>query len=175
MPGWWGSLTQGAGIDLADVNNDGRPDLVMVHVDNAEGENQGFYRIGWDLDAAGAVREWGPIVAIPGRWGPETQGAGVALADLDGNGRPEIVVFHVDNLPGDNHGYYRIGWNLDQAGNVTGDWSGPFPIAGWFGSETAGAGIAAGNVGGTGRPDLVVFHVDNPFGDNQGHYRVLIL
>jgi hypothetical protein len=39
-----------------------------------------------------------------------TYGTGVAVADLDADGRPELIVFQVDNPPGHNHGYYKIGW-----------------------------------------------------------------
>ena len=34
-------------------------------------------------------------------------------------GRPEVVVFHIDNPSGGNHGYYRIGLGLNSAGQIT--------------------------------------------------------
>jgi hypothetical protein len=37
----------------------------------------------------------------------------VAVADLDGNGRPDLVVFHVDSPVGANAGFYRVGRGLD--------------------------------------------------------------
>jgi hypothetical protein len=101
------------------------------------------------------------------------QGAGIALADTNGNGRLDLIVFHVDNPGGENHGYYRIGRDLDANGNITGGWGPIVPVAGWFGAENQGAGIAVGNINGNGRPDLVVFHVDNPGGENHGYYRVM--
>jgi hypothetical protein len=51
---------------------------------------------------------WGQITAVPGWFGAEDQGAGIALADIDGNGQPDLVVFHIDNPGGENHGYYRL-------------------------------------------------------------------
>jgi hypothetical protein len=45
---------------------------------------------------------------VPGWFGAEDQGAGIALADLNGTGLPEMIVFHVDNPGGENHGYYRV-------------------------------------------------------------------
>ncbi|MDQ3654313.1 MAG: matrixin family metalloprotease [Chloroflexota bacterium] len=48
------------------------------------------------------------IKAVPGWFGAENQGADIALADINGNGRPDLVVFHVDNPGGENHGYYRV-------------------------------------------------------------------
>jgi hypothetical protein len=81
--------------------------------------------------------------------------------------------FHVDNPAGENHGWYRIGWNLDTAGNVTGGWSPIVAVPGWFGAEDQGAGIALADVNGNGRQELLVFHVDNPGGENHGWYRVI--
>lgn len=46
-------------------------------------------------------------------------------------------------------------------------WNNSWLIPGWFGAEDHGAGIALGDIDGSGRPDLVVFHVDNPGGENQ--------
>jgi hypothetical protein len=173
VPGWFGWENQGAGIAIADVNGNGRPDLLVFHVDNPGGENHGYYRIGWNLDTAGNVTGgWSAVKPVPGWFGWENQGAAVALFDVNGNGRRDLVVFHLDNPGGENHGYYRIGWNLDASGNVTGGWSAVKPVPGWFGWENQGAGIAVADVDGSGRPDLLVFHLDNPGGENHGHYRI---
>ena len=48
------------------------------------------------------------VRAVPGWFGAEDQGADVALADVSGNGRPDLLVLHVDNPGGENHGYYRV-------------------------------------------------------------------
>jgi hypothetical protein len=45
--------------------------------------------------------------------------------------------------PPSNRAYYRVGWDLDTAGNVTGGWSAPTEVPGWFGAENQGAGVAA--------------------------------
>jgi hypothetical protein len=173
VPGWFGAEDQGAGIATADINGNGRPDLVIFHVDNPAGDNHGYYRVGWNLDAGGNVTGgWSPVLAVPGWFGWENQGAGIAIADISRNGRPDLVVFHLDNPGGDNHGYYRIGWNLDAAGNVTGGWSPVMAIPGWFGWENQGAGIAIADIDRNGSLDLLVFHVDNPGGENHGYYRI---
>ena len=112
---------------------------------------------------------WSDIKPVPGWFGSEDQGAGIAIADINGDGWPDLIVFHIDNPGGENHGYYRIGWNLDTNGNVKGGWSDIRPVPGWFGSEDQGAGIAIADINGDGRPDLIVFHVDNPGGENHGY------
>ncbi|MCO6428231.1 galactose oxidase-like domain-containing protein [Nitrosomonas communis] len=173
VPGWFGAENQGAGIAIADLSGNGRPDLIVFHIDNPGGENHGHYRIGWNLDTDGNVMGgWSDIKAVPGWFGAENQGAGIVIADLSGSGRPDLIVFHIDNPGGENHGYYRIGWNLDTGGNVTGGWSNIKAVPGWFGAENQGAGIALADISGNGRPDLIVFHIDNPGGENHGHYRI---
>jgi peptidoglycan hydrolase-like protein with peptidoglycan-binding domain len=173
VPGWFGAEDQGADITVTDINGNGRPDLVVFHIDNPGGENHGYYRIGCDLDAYGNVTAgWTGVKPVPGWFGAEDQGAGIAAADINGNGRPDLVVFHVDNPAGDNHGYYRVGFNLNTSGDVTGGWSPIMPVPGWFGWENQGSAIAIADVSRNGRPDLIVFHLDNPAGDNHGYYRI---
>lgn len=174
VPGWFGNESSDGAIAVADINKNGKPDLIVMHVDNPGGANQAYYRIGWDIDSAGvAVGGWTPPIPIPGWFGNETQGAGIAVSDMKPDGTLDLVVFHIDNPGGPNRGYYRIGSNLDAAGNVTGGWSRVIPIAGWWGNENQGGGIAAFDIDGKGRPDLVAFHIDNPGGENHGYYRVI--
>ena len=174
VPGWFGNESSDGAIAVADINKNGKPDLIVMHVDNPGGANQAYYRIGWDIDASGvAAGGWTPPIPIPGGFGDETQGAGIAVSDMKSDGTIDLVVFHIDNPGGANRGYYRIGSNLDAAGNVTGGWSRVIPIAGWWGNDNQGGGIAAFDINGKGRPDLVAFHIDNPGGENHGYYRVI--
>jgi peptidoglycan hydrolase-like protein with peptidoglycan-binding domain len=174
VPGWFGWENQGAAIALRDISGNGMKDLVVFHLDNPGGDNHGYYRIGWNVDAAGNVTGgWSAVIPVPGWFGWENQGAGIAIADINNSGRPDLLVFHIDNPAGENHGYYRVGWNLDTAGNVAGGWGPIVALPGWFGSEDQGAGVALADINGTGRQDLVVFHVDNPGGENHGYYRVI--
>ena len=168
VPGWFGEADQGGGLALADIDEDGRPELVVLHIDNPTTENRGYYRIGWNPGADGIPSGWSDPIPVPGWFGWETQGAGVAIADISGNGRPDLVVLHVDAPSGQNRAYYRIGWDLDAAGTAA-SWSRPIPIPEGLGEETLGAGVAIADVSGSGRPDLIAFNVDQT---GVGRYRI---
>src|SRR5712691_4210018 len=148
----------GARLAVADINRNGRPDLVVFHIDHPSGGNHGFYRIGWDTDSTfHPTGGWTAPLPIPGWFGNENQGGGVAVADIRGTGKRDLVVFHIDHPSGGNHGFYRIGWDLDTAGHPVGGWTAPIQIPGWFGNENQGGGIAVADLKGTGKRDLIVF------------------
>jgi len=177
VPGWFGAEDQGAGIALTDISGNGRPDLVVFHLDNPGGENHGYYRIGWNLNAAGDVTGalgtlWSDVRPVPGWFGSEDQGAAISLGDARGTGQIDIVVYHIDNPVGENQGYYRIGRRVNFGGDIADGTTAPKPIPGWFGAEDQGAGVALADISGNGRMDLVVFHIDNPGGENHGYYRI---
>jgi subtilisin family serine protease len=173
IPGWFGAEDQEADIAVADISRNGRQDLLVFHIDNPGGENHGNYRLGWNLDNSGNAQSWSPVKVVPGWFGAENQGAGVALADINRNGTVDLLIFHIDNPGGENHGYYRIGWNLNPAsGDPAGGWSPVKAVPGWFGAENQGAGVALADINGNGSLDLIVYHIDNPGGDNHGYYRI---
>src|SRR5512132_1016563 len=110
--------------------------------------------------------------AIPDWFSFENQGAGVAVADLDGDGNLDLMVLMVDNPAGQNRGIYRIGKHLDANGNVTGGWTPWIDVPDWFSFDNQGAGIAVGDLSGAGNLDPVVLRADNPAGQNRGIYRI---
>ena len=173
VPGWFGWENQAGSIAIADLNGNGRKDLIVFHVDNPSGENHGYLRVGRDIDANGAISGgWSGPNPVPGWFGAENQGGGVAVTDVDEDGTADVIVFHIDNPGGENHGYFRVGWRLDNNATVAGGWTTPLQVPGWFGWESQGGGIAVGDLDGNGRPELVVLHVDNPSGENHAYYRI---
>jgi Domain of unknown function (DUF1929) len=172
VPDWFSFENQGADVAVADLDGDGRPELIVFMIDNPAGQNQGYYRVGRKLDANGIVTAgWGDWTPIPDWFPFENQHGGVALADLDGDGRPELIVFMIDNPAGKNQGFFRIGRKLDAGGVVTGGWSDWQKVPDWFSFENQVGSIAVADLG-TGTPDIVVYQVDNPPGLNQGFYKI---
>lgn len=172
---WWGSSAQGGGMSVADVNGNGYPDVVLMHVDHPSNGNNGYYRVLWDVKLQnGDYRHsssTGPI-AIGNWWGSSNQGAGAALYDIDGNGLQDLVVVHIDHPDSGNKIYYRIGWNLSKTTGQATSWSSPTAAAVWAGSASAGADVALADLDGNGRPEMIIGQVDDPSPNNYFYYNV---
>jgi hypothetical protein len=173
VPDWGAWENQGGGVAVADLNNNGKQDVLVLQVDNPPGKNRGLYRVGRDVDANGvATGGWGPWMEVPNWFSFENQGAGLAVADLDGSGQPDLIIFMVDAPNQKNRGVFQIGRNLDADGVVTVGWTGWQDVPDWFSWENDGGGIAVGDFTGTGQHDLVVFMIDAPPGANRGLFRI---
>jgi hypothetical protein len=173
IPDWFSTDNEGGGVAVADLDGDGNQDLLVMMVDNPPGQNRGVYRVGRKLDATGSVTGgWTPWIDVPDWFSWENQGAGPAIYDVDKDGHPDLVVFMIDNPPGQNQGFYRLGKGLDITGNLTGGWGPWIPIPDWFSWENQYGAVAVSDVDGDGNPDLIVAMVDNPPGRNRGLYRI---
>jgi galactose oxidase-like protein len=173
VPDWVAWDNQGGGVAVGSLSGDASQDLVVLAVDNPAGQNQGRYRVGRALDSSGQVTGgWGPWINVPDWFAYENQGANIALADLDGDGRQELVVAMVDNPGGQNRGLFRIGRQLDAIGNVGGGWTPWVEVPDWFSWENQGIGIALTPADQQGTRDLIVAMVDGGPQANRGLYRL---
>jgi hypothetical protein len=103
----------------------------------------------------------------------ENQGGNIAVADLDKDGLPELIVLRVDHpTPGPNQGFYRVGSRLDAQGTITDGWGPWIEIPQWNAVENQGAGVAVVDFGNN-ELCLIVFQVENRVpGPNRGLYRI---
>ena len=173
IPDWFSAENAGGGVAIADLDGNGKQNLVVFMVDNGPGQNRGLFRVGRNLDAAGVVTGgYTPWIDVPDWFPFENAGASVAVADVDRDGKQDIVVFMVDNPVGQNTGFYRVGKGLDSNGNLAGGWGPWIAIPDWFSFENQHGSIALADMDGDGSLELLVLMVDNPPGQNRGLYRI---
>jgi len=173
MEGYVGARSGGLGAAIAKINNNDQPDVILAWVDDPDGANQVYYRIGWDMDVYGNVKSWSEQKTIPGGIGWSTDGAGLDTADINGNGRPDLVFGWIDDAsPGLNQGYYRVGWDLDANGNSSNWWANPQKIEGIFGDHDAGLGLTLDDMDGNSRPELIAAWVRELDGENAWAYAI---
>jgi len=163
--GWEG---QGAGIAFADLNRNGKPDMVLMAYDNPARANSFRYRIGWDYNySTGKAASWTSNYITVNGVGWEGEGAGIAIADINGNGILDMVLMAYDAPNGPNNFRYRIGWDIATNG-TTANWSNAVEIQG-VGDDGDGAGIALGDINGNGTIDMVLMATDgSSFGYRVG-------
>ncbi|MFD8277040.1 FG-GAP repeat domain-containing protein [Streptomyces flaveolus] len=114
--------TRGVGTAVADLTGNGRPDLVVLSVDFAGGSGRIGYQVGFDLDKNGVpTGGWGPVQYAPDLVGPVVD-VDIALSDLDGDGRPELIVAYAKAEGTGGRVSWRIGWRLNASGRATGGW-----------------------------------------------------
>ena len=122
----WRAIPDGAGaggdLAAADLDGDGRPELIAVI--------GGRYRVGFGLGSDGAVERWSEWTAIPD-WRPAAD-LGAAVADLDDDGRPELLVL--------SGGAHTVGWGLDASGRASEGWGAWAPLPDW--PDAAGVSVA---------------------------------
>jgi hypothetical protein len=63
----------------------------------------------------------GDFVPVSDWFAGDNQDCGLAVADIDGDGDPDVLVMVVDDPAGQNTGQYRVGHNFAADGTV-GSW-----------------------------------------------------
>lgn len=157
-----GTFDSGGGAAIGDIDKNGRPDMLLMAIDNPQQDNAVWMVIAKDLDATGHPASWSDRIYPGVGVGWLSSGGGAALADINNNGQLDLVLTDVDSPAGPDAIWCWVGWNIDIHGNVTG-WSGKF-TAPSTGNMTYGAGTAVGDINKNGIPDILVMAVDNPYG-----------
>lgn len=185
LGGAGGQDTDGGGIALGDLDNNGNLDA-LVMVADAAGDYR--YKIAWDIQPTGTPQDIdGPFVGgwsigcDKCSWGlfrRYSEGAGVELLDIDGNGVLDAVFTALVNPEGSscmaNRFMYRIAWNAKSDGTFD-RWSATFGLGASAGGHiTAGGGLGLADVNIDGKPDLIFMSIPDTGGgsDNEFKYRV---
>lgn len=163
--GWEG---QGAGLAIHDINNNGKEDLLLMAYDNPDGNNSFRYKIGWDINTAGNAQNWSNFIQADGV-SPEGSGAGVTIADIDGNGTADLVMLASVKTEGMNNFQYRVGWDIGANGQSN-NWSNAIYVPG-VGYSIQGADVAVADVDLDSELDIIVMAYDNPQWNNF-RYRI---
>lgn len=133
--------TNSASVTAAEINGDGKPDLVVANLLNAS------ISVLFNTTAAGATTaSFAPQQAFATGSGP----ASVAAADVNGDGRLDLIVANSNNT-------ISVLLNTTAPGAVIPG----FAVQQTFAAGTTPASVAAVDVNGDGRPDLVVANFDD--------------
>ena len=166
--GWEG---QGADVLVTNLDDDARPEMILMAYDNPAQANNFRYRIGWNLGPNGIAQHWDPGFILVEGVGWEGQGAGSTIANLDNDPRPELILMAYDNPAQANNFRYKIGWNLG-ANGIAQSWDPGFTMIDGVGWEGQGAGIAMANLDSDPRVDMLLMAYDNPAQANSFRYIV---
>jgi hypothetical protein len=137
-------------VAVADLNGDGKPDLVVTNfyyvrgyvgfpgksVSVLLGNGDGTFQLPRSFSTNTSVKNYGP--------------SSVAVADLNGDGKPDLVVT--------NYGYsgYLGSYPGDKVSVLLGNGNGTFQAAKEYTTGTAPVSVAVADLNGDGKPDLVV-------------------
>lgn len=112
------------GITIGHIRSATSNDIVHVRVERRNGLNTLIYQIGFGLKLNGeAAFGWTNTTVVPGWLGHETTGVSISIIDVDKNGSPDMVLYHVDDSQGTKTAFFRVGLDLNSTGHITRGWS----------------------------------------------------
>ena len=173
VQGKYGQHAQGGGISLCDINGNGKLDMVTMQVDNPSGYNNSYISVGWDLGSNGRPVKWTKFEDMNAFRQKANDGGDVTVADVDKNGKMDLIVFVIDDAKGYNNGYYKIGYDMNTYSGKPARWSNKIKVnVNWNQKSNDGAGIIAKDIDGNGIIDFLIGYTDAPSGSNKGYYNI---
>lgn len=166
-----GHINQGAGVAIGDIDKNGRPDMILMGIDNPKGKNNFWYKVLYDIDENGYYSKESSILSISAE-GWENSGGDIALCDLNNNGILDMVLLCTDKptTAGRAYRWYYVAYDLKPDGHYNSLSSlNTAPELGFF---YDGAGIDICDINKNGTPDLLMMVYDAPEGENSFRYQI---
>lgn len=166
-----GHINQGAGVAIGDIDKNGRPDMILMGIDNPKGKNNFWYKVLYDIDENGYYSKESSILSISAE-GWENSGGDIALCDLNNNGILDMVLLCTDKptTAGRAYRWYYVAYDLKPDGHYNSLSSlNTLHELGFF---YDGAGIDICDINKNGTPDLLMMVYDAPEGENSFRYQI---
>lgn len=166
-----GHINQGAGVAIGDIDKNGRPDMILMGIDNPKGKNNFWYKVLYDIDENGYYSKESSILSISAE-GWENSGGDIALCDLNNNGILDMVLLCTDKptTAGRAYRWYYVAYDLKPDGHYNSLSSlNTHKELGFF---YDGAGIDICDINKNGTPDLLMMVYDAPEGENSFRYQI---
>ena len=166
-----GHINQGAGVAIGDIDKNGRPDMILMGIDNPKGKNNFWYKVLYDIDENGYYSKESYILSISAE-GWENSGGDIALCDLNNNGILDMVLLCTDKptTAGRAYRWYYVAYDLKPDGHYNSLSSlNTLDELGFF---YDGAGIDICDINKNGTPDLLMMVYDAPEGENSFRYQI---
>ena len=180
--GLYGNYAQGGGVCLANIDNNDQLDMAILQMDDRRktysGKNAAYITVGYNLNKiTGKCQRYTDIQVADFFDGQkEHDGADIAIADINKDGKMDYVVFAIDDPKEWNEAYYKIGFSINTATGHPARWSSKIKVnaSSWNREMKSnhGAGIAIKDIDGNGVVDLLVAYVDDPKGTNKCYYNI---
>lgn len=166
-----GHINQGAGVAIGDIDKNGRPDMILMGIDNPKGKNNFWYKVLYDIDENGYYSKESSILSISAE-GWENSGGDIALCGLNNNGILDMVLLCTDKptTAGRAYRWYYVAYDLKPDGHYNSLSSlNTLDELGFF---YDGAGIDICDINKNGTPDLLMMVYDAPEGENSFRYQI---
>lgn len=166
-----GHINQGAGVAIGDIDKNGRPDMILMGIDNPKGKNNFWYKVLYDIDENGYYSKESSILSISAE-GWENSGGDIALCDLNNNGILDMVLLCTDKptTAGRAYRWYYVAYDLKPDGHYNSLSS--LNTGQELGFFYDGAGIDICDINKNGTPDLLMMVYDAPEGENSFRYQI---
>ncbi len=169
----WDTLWIGKNTDivLAHIDADPKPDLIWMLYDTSKSSGTQLirYKIGWNQNEDRQVTHWSEVKTVGGLVSTG-ESASLAVADLNGNDRPELIFMAYGSPNGVHPFRYKIAYDLTEKGNAM-YFSEPRHQTG-IGEVGAGVTIQMAHLDLNSRPDLVLMAQDEAACGSAFRYKV---